>query len=83
MNPGAPIAVCSLGDGDFLIIDGNARVVALRDLLRLERWQQENAQYVEKLRAGIVVMDFGSWSDRDVRLSILGHTEHIHCARHL
>ena len=77
-NLGAPIAVCSLGSGDFLVVDGNARVVALRDLLNGEGWCRAHAEHAQKLRAGIEVLDFGSWSEQDVRLAVLGHTARIH-----
>ena len=77
-NHAVPIVVCSLGDRDFLVIDGNARVVALRDYLDDEGWCRAHAEYVQRLQAGIMVMDFGPWSEHDVRLSVLEHTAHIH-----
>lgn len=81
-NPGAPIAVCSLGEGDFLVIDGNARVVALRDFLDDDGWCHANADYVQKLRAGIVVMDFGAWADRESKMAVLAQTASVHMGGH-
>lgn len=77
-NHAVPIAVCSLGDGDFIVVDGNARVVALRCFLDDEGWCRGHADYVQKLQAGIMVMDFGSWGDRDEKIAALAHTALIH-----
>ena len=79
-NHAVPIAVCSLGDGDFIVIDGNARIVALKDFLVDEGWCRARTDYVQKLQDGIMVMDFGSWNDRDDRMAALAHTALVHMA---
>lgn len=72
-NPANPIAVIKLHDGRYVAMDGNLRLLAIRELLQDRAWCRAYAEYAARLRKGIMVLDFGAWSDDADRMAIGNH----------
>lgn len=78
-NPAAPIAVIKVADGRLVAIDGNLRLLAIKELLQDEVWCRAYGNYAARLRKGILVLDFGAWADDADRHAICEHIIAVHC----
>lgn len=78
-NPANPIVVIKLPDGRHVAMDGNLRLLAIKELLQDRDWCRAYADYAARLRKGILVLDFGAWADEDDRRAICEHIITAHC----